>query len=219
MPCATGAEQIRRAIAVRARVGYLQREVECKVKFDSFVDPSQRALPNLSMRRGSNLKALAPGNLDFGTARDEASKGIHRRYLRQAMSQELVLTVINETFEFNSVRNEFEGWLKDSGASGVTVRSYLAAVQKWLKILALHPRVRPAVVWQRSTFCSGETRRSVAVREKTGERELPLSPKTIRRLQFLYLRGSSTPWTGNREQKLSAGVLYCLFKAAAEKIG
>jgi hypothetical protein len=74
MPCATGAEQIRRAIAVRARVGYLQREVECKVKFDSFVDPSQRALPNLSMRRGSNLKALAPGNLDFGTARDEAGQ-------------------------------------------------------------------------------------------------------------------------------------------------
>lgn len=68
------------------------------------------------------------------------------------MSQELVLTVINTTSEFNSVRGDFESWRKDAGASGVTVRSYVAAIQKWLKILVLNPGVRPAVVWQRSNF-------------------------------------------------------------------
>ena len=73
------------------------------------------------------------------------------RYLRPAMSQELVLTGINRTsFSFNSVRSDFEGWLKDAGASQTTIRSYAAAIQKWLKILALSPGVRPAVVWQRS---------------------------------------------------------------------
>ena len=73
-----------------------------------------------------------------------------RSYLRLVMSQELVLTVINTTFEFNSVRNDFESWLRDAGASEVTIRSYVAAIQKWLKILALNPGVRPVVVWQRS---------------------------------------------------------------------
>ena len=227
------------------------------------------------------------------------------------MSQELVLTVINITSEFISVRSHFEGWLKDTGASGVTVRSYVAAIRKWLRKIDLNPGVRPAVVWQRCNFsasvkrvvgyacrrytmfasevldreidlgvpsrlpaasrpnpkpisekhlrelgiaakqlfpietsfsfrvwiqfldetgcrrseseidwsCIDWRRHSVVVRGKTGERELPLSPEMIRRLQFLYLRGSSTPWTGHRDQKLSAGVLYCLFKEAAEKIG
>jgi hypothetical protein len=46
------------------------------------------------------------------------------------MSQELVVTVINTTSEFNSVRGDFEGGLKDMGASGITVRSYVAAVRK-----------------------------------------------------------------------------------------
>jgi hypothetical protein len=73
-------------------------------------------------------------------------------YLRLVMSQELVLAVINTTSEVNSVRSDFEGWLKDAGASGVTVRSYVAAIQKWLKILALNPGVRPVVVWQRSNL-------------------------------------------------------------------
>jgi site-specific recombinase XerD len=227
------------------------------------------------------------------------------------MSQELVLTVINTTSEFDSVRSDFEGWLRDAGASDVTVRSYVAAIRKWLKIIDQNPGVRPAVVWQRSNFsasvkrvvgyacrrytmfaselfdqqidlgvpsrlqaasrpnpkpisekhvrelgiaakqlfpletsfsfrvwiqflnetgcrrseseidwsCIDWLRRSVVVRGKTGERELPLSPDMIRRLQFLYLRRSSTPWVGQRDQKLSAGVLYCLFKEAAEKIG
>ncbi len=73
--------------------------------------------------------------------------GIYARY----MSQELALTAINRTsFSFNSVRSDFEVWLKDAGASQTTVRSYGAAIQKWLKILALSPGVRPAVVWQRS---------------------------------------------------------------------
>jgi integrase len=67
--------------------------------------------------------------------------------------------------------------------------------------------------------CVDWLRRSVVVRGKTGERELPLSRKMIRCLQFLYRRGNSTPWTGHRAQRLSAGVLYCLFKQAAEKIG
>jgi integrase len=62
-------------------------------------------------------------------------------------------------------------------------------------------------------------RRSVIVRGKTGERELPLSHKMIRTLQFLFCRRRSAPWTGCRSQILSAGVLYCLFKKAAEKIG
>ena len=72
------------------------------------------------------------------------------RYLRRAMSNELPLTVINRTSDFNSVRSDFEVWLKDAGASQTTVRSYVAAIQKWLRILALSPGVRPAVVWQRS---------------------------------------------------------------------
>ena len=228
------------------------------------------------------------------------------------MSHSLVLTAINRTsFSFNSVRSDFEVWLKDAGASQTTVRGYGAAIQKWLKILALSPGVRPAVVWQRSqlsasikrvigyacrrysTFTSevlgdridlgipsrlpaasrpnpkpisdkhlrelgiaakqlfpietsysfrvwlqfvNETgcrraeseidwssidwlRRSVVVRGKTGERELPLSRKMIRTLQFLFLRRSSAPWTGCRSQVLSAGVLYCLFKQAAKRIG
>jgi integrase len=227
------------------------------------------------------------------------------------MSEQLVLTVINTTSEFNSVRSHFEGWLKDTGASGVTVRSYVAAIRKWLRKIDLNPGVRPAIVWQRSNFsasvkrvvgyagrrytmfasevldrqidlgvpsrlpaasrpnpkpvsekhlrelgiaakqlfpletsfsfrvwiqfldetgcrrseseidwsCIDWIRHSVVVRGKTGERELPLSPEMIRRLQFLFLRGSSTPWTGHRDQKLSAGVLYCLFKEAAQKIG
>ena len=62
-------------------------------------------------------------------------------------------------------------------------------------------------------------RRSVVVRGKTGERELPLSRKMIRTLQFLFLRRSSAPWTGCRSQILSAGVLYCLFKQAAARVG
>jgi site-specific recombinase XerD len=253
-----------------------------------------------------NVFAYLYKSLAVGTRASEC-----RSYLRLVMSQELVLTVINTTSESNSVRNDFEGWLKDAGASGVTVRSYVAAIQKWFKILALNPGVRPAVVWQRSNFsasvkrvvgyacrrytmfvsevfdqridlgipsrlpaasrpnpkpisekhlrelgiaakqlfpletsfsfrvwiqflnetgcrrseseidwsCIDWLRRSVVVRGKTGERELPLSRKMIRRLQFLYLRGNSAPWTGHREQKLSAGVLYCLFKEAAKKIG
>jgi hypothetical protein len=66
------------------------------------------------------------------------------------MSQELVLTGINTTFTFCSVRSDFEGWLKDAGASETTIRSYVAAIEKWLKVLALSPEVRPAVIWQRS---------------------------------------------------------------------
>ena len=227
------------------------------------------------------------------------------------MSEPLVLTAINTTFTFRSVRSDFEGWLKDAGASETTIRSYVAAIQKWLKILALSPEVRPAVVWQRSQLSASikrvvgyacrryamfaaevlgqridlgipsrlsvasrpnpkpisdnqlrelsiaskkifpketsisfrvwlqflnETgcrrseseidwssvdwlRRSVVVRGKTGERELPLSRKMIRTLQFLFRRRRSVPWTGCRSQILSAGVLYCLFKKAAEKIG
>jgi integrase len=226
------------------------------------------------------------------------------------MSQELVLTVINTTSTFNSVQGDFEGWLKDTGASEVTIRSYSAAILKWLKVLALSPGVRPAVIWQRSQLSPSikrmvgyacrryamfalevlgeridlgipsrlpaasrpnpkpisdrqlrelsiaakqlfpletsfsfrvwlqfvnETgcrraeseidwssidwlRRSVVVRGKTGERELPLSRKMIRTLQFLIHRRGSSPWIGCRSQKLSAGVLYCLFKKAAEKI-
>jgi hypothetical protein len=38
----------------------------------------------------------------------------------------------------------------DAGASEITVKSYTAAIQKWLKMLALSPEVRPAVIWQRS---------------------------------------------------------------------
>jgi hypothetical protein len=76
------------------------------------------------------------------------------------MSQELLLTVINTNSEFKSVRSDFEGWLKDAGASDVTVRSYVAAIQKWLKILALNPGVRPVVVWQRSNV-SGAVKRVV----------------------------------------------------------
>ena len=67
--------------------------------------------------------------------------------------------------------------------------------------------------------CVDWLRRSVVVRGKTGERELPLSRKMIRTLQFLFLRRRAAPWTGCRSQKLSAGVLYWLFKKAAEKIG
>ena len=234
------------------------------------------------------------------------------RYLLMAMSQELVLTVITRSsFSFNSVRSEFEGWLKDAGASQTTIRSYAASIQKWLRVLALSPGVRPAVVWQRSQLsastkrvigyacrryemfasevmgeridlgipsrlpvasrpnpkpisdkhlrelsiaakklfpletsfsfrawlhflnetgcrrteseidwsCVDWLRRSVVVRGKTGERELPLSRKMIRTLQFLFLRRRAAPWTGCRSQKLSAGVLYWLFKKAAEKIG
>ncbi len=228
------------------------------------------------------------------------------------MSQELVLTVINRTsLSFNSVRSEFEAWLHDAGASQTTIRSYVAAIQKWLKILALSPGVRPTLVWQRSRLSASirrvvgyacrrystfalevlgegidlgipsrlptasrpnpkpisdkhlrelgiaakqlfpvetsfsfrvwlqfvnETgcrrteseidwnsidwlRRCVVVRGKTGERELPLIRRMIRSLQFLFLRRGSAPWTGSRSQKLSAGVLYCLFKKAAQKIG
>ncbi|MBV8279873.1 MAG: site-specific integrase [Verrucomicrobia bacterium] len=227
------------------------------------------------------------------------------------MSQELVLTAINTTFKFCSVRSDFEGWLKDAGASEITIRNYVAAIQKWLKVLALSPEERPAVIWQRSQMSASikrvvgyacrryamfaaevlgqridlgtpsrlpvasrpnpkpicdkqlrelsiaakkifpketsisfrvwlqflnETgcrrseseidwssidwlRRSVIVRGKTGERELPLSRKMIRTLQFLFRRRRSAPWTGCRSQMLSAGVLYCLFKKAAEKIG
>ena len=82
------------------------------------------------------------------------------------MSEEVVLTVINETaikgttFSFDSVRSEFEGWLKDAGASQTTIRSYAAAIQKWLKVLALSPGVRPAVVWQRSQL-SASTKRVI----------------------------------------------------------
>src|ERR1700728_4867484 len=63
--------------------------------------------------------------------------------------------------------------------------------------------------------CIDWLRRSVVVRGKTGERELPLSRKMIRCLQFLYRRDKSAPWTGHRAQRLSAGVLYFLFKQAA----
>src|SRR5208283_3451855 len=78
-----------------------------------------------------------------------------------AMSEEVVLTVINGTaFSFNSVRSEFEGWLKDAGASQTTIRSYAAAIQKWLRVLALSPEVRPAVVWQRSQL-SASTKRVI----------------------------------------------------------
>jgi integrase len=227
------------------------------------------------------------------------------------MAQPLVLTAINTTFTFCSVRSDFERWLKDAGASEITVRSYVAAVQKWLKVLALSPEVRPAVIWQRSQLSASIKRvvgyacrryemfaaevlgqridlgipsrlpvasrpnpkpisdkhlrelciaakqlfpvetsfsfrvwlqflnetgcrrseseidwssvdwlhRSVVVRGKTGERELPLSRKMIRALQFLFRRRRSAPWTGCRSQILSAGVLYCLFKKAADKIG
>lgn len=77
------------------------------------------------------------------------------------MSDELVLTVINRTtLSFNSVRSEFEGWLHDAGASQTTIRSYVAAIQKWLKILDLSPGVRPATVWQRSQL-SASIRRVV----------------------------------------------------------
>lgn len=82
------------------------------------------------------------------------------------MSEQLVLTAINETaikgttFSFDSVRSEFEGWLKDAGASQTTIRSYAAAIQKWLKVLALSPGVRPAVVWQRSQL-SASTKRVI----------------------------------------------------------
>ena len=82
------------------------------------------------------------------------------------MSDELVLTVINgtaingTTFLFNSVRSEFEGWLKDARASQTTSRSYAASIQKWLRVLALSPGVRPAVVWQRSQL-SASTKRVI----------------------------------------------------------
>ena len=59
------------------------------------------------------------------------------------MSQELVLTVINTTSEFKSVRSDFEDWLRDAGASDVTVRSYVAAIRRWLKIIDQNPGVRP----------------------------------------------------------------------------
>jgi hypothetical protein len=74
------------------------------------------------------------------------------------MFQELVLTGINTTFTFNSVQSDFEGWLKDAGASEVTIRSYVAAIQKWLKVLALSPTVRPVVVWQRSQLSASVKR-------------------------------------------------------------
>ena len=77
------------------------------------------------------------------------------------MSDGLVLTVINRTtLSFNSVRSEFEGWLHDAGASQTTIRSYVAAIQKWLKILDLSPGVCPATVWQRSQL-SASIRRVV----------------------------------------------------------
>jgi integrase len=67
--------------------------------------------------------------------------------------------------------------------------------------------------------CIDWLRRSVVVRGKTGERELPLGRKMIRTLQFLFLRRRSVPWTGCRSQVLSAAVLYTLFKKAAVAIG
>jgi hypothetical protein len=81
-----------------------------------------------------------------------------RSYLRLVMSQELVLTVINTTSEFNGVRSDSEGWLKDSGASDVTVRSYVAAIRKWLKIIDLNPGIRPVFVWQRSNLSASVKR-------------------------------------------------------------
>ena len=77
------------------------------------------------------------------------------------MANELALTAITRSsFSFNSVRSDFEGWLKDAGSSEVTIRSYVAAIQKWLKVLALNPGVRPVVMWQRSQL-SASTKRVI----------------------------------------------------------
>jgi integrase/recombinase XerC len=63
-------------------------------------------------------------------------------------------------------------------------------------------------------------RSSVTVRGKTGERELPLSRQMLRRFQFLFARKRRPyPWIGNRGQRLSMGVLYCLFKRISAAIG
>jgi site-specific recombinase XerD len=64
------------------------------------------------------------------------------------------------------------------------------------------------------------SRHSVVVRGKTGTRELPLSARMVRKLEFLFRRKRKTyPWTGNKGQRLSGEVLYYLFKRGAAAIG
>jgi integrase len=227
------------------------------------------------------------------------------------MTNNVALTSINESARFELVRDDFGTWLKSSGASDVTVTTYLALTGKWLRSLNEDQGNRPAIVWQRSqmpesmkrltgyacrryrasvfevlgeeielgvpsrlpigtrpnpnpisdddlqglhraakklypretalsfrvwlhfmneTSCRRSesdidwpainwSQRSVLVRGKTGERELPLSSQMMRRLQFLFLRGGSYPWSGYRGQRLSGQVLYYLLKRAAKFIG
>jgi integrase len=228
------------------------------------------------------------------------------------MSNELALTVINGTSAFDSVRTDFEEWLRCSGASEITIRNYCSATRRWLEILSSNANLRPAVVYQRSALpkpmkriigyacrryiafmreVMGEIvelgtpsrlpaasrpnprpistdefqklsraakkllpretsmtvrvwlqflyetgcrrsesdlewssidwyRSSVTVRGKTGKRELPLSRQMVRRFQFLYARERRPyPWIGNRGQRLTVGVLYCLFKRISAAIG
>jgi integrase len=223
-----------------------------------------------------------------------------------------VLTAINRTTAFDSVRTDFEQWLRDSGASEITIRNYCSATRRWLEILSSNADLRPAIIYQRCSLSKpmkriigyacrryiafmsevmGEIvelgipsrlpaasrpnpspistdefwklsraakklfpketaltvrvwlqflretgcrraesnidwssidwfRSSVTICGKTGERELPLSRQMVRRFQFLFARKRRPyPWIGNRGQRLSMGVLYCLFKRISAAIG
>jgi hypothetical protein len=74
------------------------------------------------------------------------------------MSQELVLTVINESKRFESIRSEFATRLTTCGASNITVANYCAAIRRWLGVLAQNPGVRPALLWQRALLSSAMKR-------------------------------------------------------------
>ena len=69
------------------------------------------------------------------------------------MPVELVLTAINTTTStFDSVRADFEEWLKGVGASEITARNYCAAIRRWLETLTSNTDLRPAIVWQRASL-------------------------------------------------------------------
>ena len=61
--------------------------------------------------------------------------------------------------------------------------------------------------------------KSVLVNGKTGERELPLSRKLIKLLEWLHRRNWKYPWRGARGQELKGQVLYNIFKQVCVAAG
>jgi hypothetical protein len=85
---------------------------------------------------------------------------------------------------------------------------------RWLAESAVR-RSESLIEWENISW----ERMSVTVHGKTGTRELPLSPSSLRRFLFLKQRGRSTPWIGARGQRLTTGSMYNLFKLCSRYIG